>query len=424
MQLTGAVDDIVAAHRQLVGPRHDGEPIDGVAAVVRARHTDRQSTLVVRTDGPVTDPAWTVHELSLEDLILAYLRERRRAGQPRGVGSGGMIWLTWRQHRKQAMYTVIGLAALAAFIVPTGLAMHRDFDRLVVRGCAANTLDMPCDGFHDFSTTYGSYIYACVLLLIVPLLFGLFWGAPLIAREIEQGTHRMIWTQGISRRHWALAKVGLLSGAVTVLAVVYGLGISWWYEPLGYVESRFGGIFFDVQGVAPVGYTLFAVALGIAAGALVPKVVPAMAITLPIFIAARIAVALYARPRFATPVSKDFPVVGGPCLRERRHARRRLAAELGRAPAGRHVRRLRRHGLPARGSHRMPRSVQLRPAQPPGVPAGGTVLDVPVARDRHLRRPCRAAGLVRGPPHPPDHLTPGRRVAADRGRARASGSRR
>lgn len=73
VQLTGTVDDIVAEHRQFVGPRHHGEPIDGVAAVVRARHTDRQSTLFVRTDGPVTDPLWTVHELALEDLILAYL---------------------------------------------------------------------------------------------------------------------------------------------------------------------------------------------------------------------------------------------------------------------------------------------------------------------------------------------------------------
>ncbi|GAA3209190.1 transporter [Dactylosporangium siamense] len=222
-----------------------------------------------------------------------------------------MIWLTWRQHRKQALYTVIGLAVLAAFIVPTGVAMHRDFDRLVVKGCATSTPDNPCDTFHDFSTTYGSYIYFCVLLLVVPLLFGLFWGAPLIAREIEQGTHHMIWTQGISRRRWALTKVGLLGGAVTVLAVVYGLGIAWWFEPLGYLESRFDEIFFDVQGVAPVGYTLFAVAVGIAAGALVPKVVPAMAIVLPAFIAARIAVALYARPRFATPVTNDFPVIAG-----------------------------------------------------------------------------------------------------------------
>ncbi|MEU0561998.1 ABC transporter ATP-binding protein [Dactylosporangium sp. NPDC006015] len=75
VQLSGAVDDIVGEHRRLVGPRHHGEPIGGVAAVVRARHTDRQSTLLVRVTGRVTDPSWTVHELTLEDLILAYLSD-------------------------------------------------------------------------------------------------------------------------------------------------------------------------------------------------------------------------------------------------------------------------------------------------------------------------------------------------------------
>ena len=75
VQLSGVVDDIVAGHRQLVGPRRPGGPIDGVEAVVRARHTDRQSTLLVRTSGPVRDPNWTVHELTLEDLILAYLAD-------------------------------------------------------------------------------------------------------------------------------------------------------------------------------------------------------------------------------------------------------------------------------------------------------------------------------------------------------------
>jgi len=76
VRLVGAVDDLVAEHRQLIGPRHDSGPVRGVAEVVRASHTDRQSTLVVRTDGRPVDPVWTVHDASLEDIILAYLAGR------------------------------------------------------------------------------------------------------------------------------------------------------------------------------------------------------------------------------------------------------------------------------------------------------------------------------------------------------------
>jgi ABC-type multidrug transport system ATPase subunit len=75
VQLVGGVDELVANHRQLVGPRHSEGPIAGVSAVVRASHTDRQSTLLVRVDGPVDDPLWTVHDVTLEDVILAYLAE-------------------------------------------------------------------------------------------------------------------------------------------------------------------------------------------------------------------------------------------------------------------------------------------------------------------------------------------------------------
>jgi ABC-type multidrug transport system ATPase subunit len=75
VQLVGPVDDLVADHRQLIGPRHDGRAIPGVAAVVRASHTDRQSTLLVRVNGPLDDPTWTVRDVTLEDLILAYLAE-------------------------------------------------------------------------------------------------------------------------------------------------------------------------------------------------------------------------------------------------------------------------------------------------------------------------------------------------------------
>ncbi|WP_035841282.1 ABC transporter ATP-binding protein [Kitasatospora azatica] len=73
VQLAGEVDELLARHRTLVGPRTDGAPIPGVAQVVRASHTDRQSTLLVRTDGSPIDSAWIVHDVTLEDLVLAYL---------------------------------------------------------------------------------------------------------------------------------------------------------------------------------------------------------------------------------------------------------------------------------------------------------------------------------------------------------------
>jgi ABC-2 type transport system ATP-binding protein len=73
VQLVGSVDDLLAQHRTLVGRRTDPSAVPGVAGVIRASHTDRQSTLLVRVDGPVDDPSWTVHDVTLEDLVLAYL---------------------------------------------------------------------------------------------------------------------------------------------------------------------------------------------------------------------------------------------------------------------------------------------------------------------------------------------------------------
>jgi hypothetical protein len=223
-----------------------------------------------------------------------------------------MIWLTWRQHRRQALGTLVGLLVLAAFVVPTGLSMRHAFSRLGLADCVT-AAGPGCDtNTEKFTSTYGSLVLVSVLFLVVPLLIGLFWGAPMVAREVEQGTHRMIWTQGISRRHWALTKTALIGGAVTLFAIAYGLGLSWWYEPLGRVdvrETRFTAVFFDLQGVAPAGYTLFAVALGVFAGTVLPKVLPAMALTLAGFGGVRVAVALFARPHYRTPLV-DNQVIG------------------------------------------------------------------------------------------------------------------
>jgi ABC-2 type transport system ATP-binding protein len=85
VQIAGDVDALLASHHRLTGPRRDPAQLPAGQEVIEASHTDRQSTLIVRTDGPVLDPVWMVEQLSLEDLVLAYMgrasasaRSRRR----------------------------------------------------------------------------------------------------------------------------------------------------------------------------------------------------------------------------------------------------------------------------------------------------------------------------------------------------------
>jgi hypothetical protein len=237
------------------------------------------------------------------------------------MGGPGMIWLTWRQHRRQALFTAIALAVLAALMIPTGLAMHNTFADKGLDDCVpklddaglARPVSNACHtALQQFNDQYETLIVLVVLFFFLPLLVGLFWGAPLVAREVENGTHRLVWTQGISRRRWALVKFGFAGADTLAAAVIYGLGLSWWITPLSQagLSSRFSTLLFDMQGVAPIGYTLFAVALGVFAGTVWHKVLPAMAVTLVGFTGLRIVLAVLARPRYLPARTRTYSVLG------------------------------------------------------------------------------------------------------------------
>jgi hypothetical protein len=225
-----------------------------------------------------------------------------------------MIWLTWRQHRKQLLYTVLGLAVLAAFIVPTGLAMRHDFNSLGLAKCIGVQLgptNNQCGlASQQFTDKWAPLSLVGILFLMVPLLVGLSWGAPVVAREVEHGTHRLVWTQGVSRRQWALVKFAIVGGFTVLASAIYGLGMSWWLSPLNEdgQMNRFDRLIFDMQGVVPIGYTLFAVALGIFAGTVWPRMLPAMGATLAGFFGVRLAITLLARQHYMTPVDLTAPL--------------------------------------------------------------------------------------------------------------------
>jgi len=82
VQIAGPVDELLASHHRLIGARRDGGSLPGNQEVIEASHTERQSTFLIRTEAPILDPAWTVEEIGLEDLVLAYMgqaaADRRR----------------------------------------------------------------------------------------------------------------------------------------------------------------------------------------------------------------------------------------------------------------------------------------------------------------------------------------------------------
>jgi ABC-type transport system involved in multi-copper enzyme maturation permease subunit len=231
-----------------------------------------------------------------------------------------MIWLTWRQHRRQLFYTALALLAVAAVMLPTGLAMHHTFTDTGLAACLASVGTAQvvsgngpdCSQLSDsFGNQYSSMTFIGVLFVILPVFLGIFLGAPLVAREVEHGTHRLVWTQGITRRRWALVKIGLLGGVTILLAAAYALGMTWWFTPLvTNGGGRLGPISFDVQGIAPIAYTLFAVALGVYAGTVFKKVMPAMGVTLAGYALVRGLIEGLARSHYLSPAGASVPVIG------------------------------------------------------------------------------------------------------------------
>jgi ABC-2 type transport system ATP-binding protein len=77
VQVTGPIDELLETHHLLTGPRRDPDTLPGDQRVIEASHTDRQSTLLVRASRPILDPAWTVSDVGLEDVVLAYMGQAR-----------------------------------------------------------------------------------------------------------------------------------------------------------------------------------------------------------------------------------------------------------------------------------------------------------------------------------------------------------
>jgi len=227
-------------------------------------------------------------------------------------GGGAMTWLTWRQHRSEAL--VIGgvLATLVVLLIVTGRSIYATFDQLGVAGCLAQRSESNCPQIiQAFGNQFNYLRFAVPWLNLAPVLVAMLVGAPLVARELEHNTHRLIWTQSVTRLRWLTVKYGLVViGCILAEALLIAL-LTWWRGPF----TRLGGSLtkeaFDLEGTAPLAYMAFALAAAVAAGTLLRRALPAMVLTLALFLGVRLPVEDLVRPHYQPPVTRTYDLATG-----------------------------------------------------------------------------------------------------------------
>ena len=211
-----------------------------------------------------------------------------------------MIRLTWLQFRLQAII-VGGILVLATILLLINGHQLYHLYNTTVASCASGTDCSPAEHAFLKNNAVLRQLFG-LLILLVPALLGIFWGAPVVAREYESGTFRLVWTQSVSRDRWLLTKLGLMGIASVIVAGALGLLFNLWSRPFVKISAdRFNPGTFDDRGVVVIGYALFAFALGLTAGVVIRRTLPAMAVSLVTFLATRLIFTLLVRPHLISP---------------------------------------------------------------------------------------------------------------------------
>lgn len=216
-----------------------------------------------------------------------------------------MTWLAWRQLRTQAAVAALGVVGVLAALAVTGPHLLHVYDT-VVAPCATHG-DCFSVTAHYFQGLDSQLRHMCsTLMLLAPVLFGIFLGAPLIARELEAGTYRLSWTQSVTRRRWIATRLALVMLVTTVLMGLLSTAVTWWQQPFDHVDQSLW-FHFDQRDVVPVAYAVFAVVLGAFLGAIARRTLVAMAGTIAGYAGTRYLVSEYVRPNLLAPLRASLP---------------------------------------------------------------------------------------------------------------------
>jgi hypothetical protein len=218
-----------------------------------------------------------------------------------------MVWLAWRQHRLESAVAAGLISLLAVLFVLSGLQAAHAYDALGIGHCLGARPRACALALDEYDRRFAWMGTLRPWLNFVPAIVGVLLAAPLVL-ELEQGTYRLAWTQGVGRGRWLSARFGYVLLAAVVAGTVTSLLFTWWRRPFDPVSGRLEPSVFDLEGVVPVAYVLFAVALVVAIGALTRRTALAVAGGFVAFLAIRLAVMIWLRPHYLAPLRATFAV--------------------------------------------------------------------------------------------------------------------
>jgi len=222
-----------------------------------------------------------------------------QAGPLRPLPWRRMAWVTWCQHRPALIGVPAFFAALAIVMLSEGLKIHHDYGPLLAcHPLTASTCENLSNSVGSSDWHVGDAVN--IALQLAPALIGAFAGVPLLARELETGTYRYAWTQGIGRVRWAIGKIVLLAVVFAVGAAAVSQLNGWFFQPFAVQQdmSRLSAAVFDTWGIVLAGWVLAGFTLGAFLGMLIRRVIPAMIATFATYCGIDLLTWQYLRPHY------------------------------------------------------------------------------------------------------------------------------
>jgi hypothetical protein len=214
-----------------------------------------------------------------------------------------VTWLTWRLQRTELILLGLMLLGLSGVLVATHADLVAESKQYTAETCPGPLVGTEQGCFVEVSWLYQIVNEGLLWLNFLPLIAALLLALPIVT-ELESGSYRLAWTQGITRGQWTRTKFGVVALCGVMFAAIFALAFHWWSSPRDEFYGRLGQDDYDFRGIVPIGHTIFAVGLMLGIGVLMKRPIPALALASVAYVGLRIPFVQSLRPRLITPVKE------------------------------------------------------------------------------------------------------------------------